>query len=563
MPATRLYLTAGVIVYTVLAVLYSATLFAADADERQNSSSDQEVAGSVDWAASPSPVVGNITINNRNIYSKTASAGYQIINRLHIVTREHVIRREVWMKPGDRVSKGDIAELERNIRGLDLFAKVKVNAIPSQEEPGGIDLIVETADRLSIVASAGGSFLGGIGEVTFSIGDKNLLGLGHQLLFGYSENTEGELLGSVSYDNVLLYGTDVFAGVQAGQTDEGDFAAASVRNRFQHHLDTRAWSIIVENENTLIDFFDEGVSVVEVPRSEQEIRLSHVWRRGNRSKYFRFGPFLTATRTTFSDSIGVQAETIEAPEDENRIFIGGIIGTDRAKSYLKVTGIDTLSFEQDLTLGSSVELGFGIEHIDTDSNPRTLPSFTLRASAQNALTKNNYFNVGLGSRARIDSDEFDAWSVSTGATWFNTSLRNQTFATRLLYQSAFDREGLPPEQTLGENNGLRGYPARQFNGEQSLLLNLEYRLQTRLNLASIELGAVSFFDAGWVGDRGNTEWLENAQTAAGLGIRVGSPQLLGSLIVRADLAIPFNEIDGERFTPSFSLAVGQVFGFRP
>ena len=142
-------------------------------------------------------------------------------------------------------------------------------------------------------------------------------------------------------------------------------------------------------------------------------------------------------------------------------------------------------------------------------------------------------------------------------------MRNQTFATRLLYQSAFDREGLPPEQTLGENNGLRGYPARQFNGEQSLLLNLEYRLQTRLNLASIELGAVSFFDAGWVGDRGNTEWLENAQTAAGLGIRVGSPQLLGSLIVRADLAIPFNEIDGERFTPSFSLAVGQVFGFRP
>jgi len=560
MPASRLYISAGVIVYVFLAMLPSATLSAAEVAERQISSSDKD---SFDWASSPAPVLGNVTINNRNIYSETASTGYQLINRLHIVTREHVIRREVWMKPGESVSEGDVAELERNIRGLDLFARVRVNAIPSHEQPGGIDLIVETSDRLSIVASAGGSFLGGIGEVRFSVGDKNLFGLGHQLLFGYSENTEGELRGSLSYDNVLLYGTDVFAGVQAGQTDEGDFAVVSIRNRFQHHQDRRSWNIVVQNENTLIDFFDEGVSVVEVPRSEQQIRLNHVWRRGQRSNYFRFGPILTATRTSFESSIGIQADTIEAPEDESRLFIGGIVGTDRAKSYRTVTGLDTLGFEQDLTLGSSIGLTFGIEHIENDSNPRTLPFFALRASAQNAITTNNYFNVGLGSLARVDGSDFDAWSISTGATWFNTSLRKQTFATRLLYQSAFDRDGLPPVQTLGESNGLRGYPARQFNGEQSLLLNLEHRLRTRLSLASIELGTVSFFDAGWVGDRGNTEWLESPQTAAGFGIRIGSPQLLGSLIVRADLAIPLNEIDGERFTPSFSLAVGQVFGFRP
>jgi len=449
MPASRLYLTAGVIVYVFLAMLSSAKLSAAGATvaERQNSSSNKEV---FDWAASPSPILGDVTINNRNIYSKTASAGYQVINRLHIVTREHVIRREVWMKPGERVSKGDIAELERNIRDMDLFARVRVIALASKAQPGGIDLIIETSDRLSIIANAGGSFLGGIGEVRFSVGDKNLLGLGHQLVFGYSENTEGELLGSLSYDNVLLYGTDVFGGVQAGQTDEGDFAVVSIRNRFQHHLDRRSWSVVVQNENTLIDFFDEGVSVVEVPRSEQQIRLNHVWRRGQRSNYLRFGPVLTATQTSYENSIGTQADTIEAPEDESRLFIGGIIGTDRAKSYRTVTGLDTLGFEQDLTLGSSIDLTLGIEHIENESNPRTLPFFALRASAQNALSTNNYFNVGLGSLARVDGSDFDAVSISTGATWFNTTLKNQTFATRLFYRSAFNRNGLPPEQTLGE-----------------------------------------------------------------------------------------------------------------
>ena len=179
-----------------------------------------DVSGNVSADKAPTEPfqLGQVIINNRNIFDKNAARSYQLINSLHRVTRDHVIRREVWLKTGDQFNREDLAEIERNIRRLDLFARVSIKMQPSADQPQLTDLIINTFDRLSLVANAGGSFLGGIGEVNFSVGDKNLLGLGHELLFGYSENTEGELLGSVSYDNVLLWSSDVFAGVQAGQT---------------------------------------------------------------------------------------------------------------------------------------------------------------------------------------------------------------------------------------------------------------------------------------------------------------------------------------------------------
>lgn len=511
--------------------------------------------------------LGKVTVNNRNIFDDNAASSLRFVNSLHRVTREHVIRREIWLKTGDEFDRQDLAEIERNLRRLDLFARVRVRTQASADQPEHTDLIVNTYDRLSLVANAGGSFLGGIGQVTFSVGDKNLFGLGHELLFGYSENTKGELLGSVSYDNVLLWSTDVFGSFQAGQTEEGNFGALRIRNRFQHHLDNLAWNIQLERETTRQDFFEQGVSVIEVPKTEESIRTNRLKRRGHRYGFWRYGPFLTATRTTFDAAIGPQAQTIAIPEDNTTIFAGAQIANDRTRSFRTITDIDSLGFEQDIVLGRSIEVSLGLEHVEQQTSSQTLPSFRLRSWAHNGLGKHNFLNFGIGAGARIDKDEFDAWSVSTAATWFNTRFDKQTIAARLIYESAFDSDELPIQQTLGEDSGLRGYPAREFNDEQSLLLNLEYRVNSGLNLASFEIGALVFFDAGFVAERDGTSsfsaLLDEPLTSTGLGLRIGSPQILGSNIIRLDFAIPLENNSNEDFSPTFSFAVGHVFNFRP
>ena len=248
-------------------------------------------AETTDAASNPSAgALSAVIINRQNIFDDNAQPLYQLINRLHRVTRESVIAREVWLQPGDPVTAADAEELERKLRDLDLFSRVRVSLQEDSEKPGHTDLIINTTDRLSIIASAGGSFLGGVGEVNFSIGDNNLLGLGHQLIVGYSENTEGELLGSIAYDNVLVSANDVFAGVGLGKTEEGDFAIATITNRFLNFDDDRFWQIELESGSTQTDFFESGNTVVEVPRSDEQFKLQWQQRYGRPKRFFSHRP---------------------------------------------------------------------------------------------------------------------------------------------------------------------------------------------------------------------------------------------------------------------------------
>jgi outer membrane protein assembly factor BamA len=121
----------------------------------------------------------------------------------------------------------------------------------------------------------------------------------------------------------------------------------------------------------------------------------------------------------------------------------------------------------------------------------------------------------------------------------------------------FEGEDLPIELTLGEDNGLRGYPAREFSGTRRLRFNLEDRIDTGLEVRTVRFGLVPFFDAAWIGDEG---W-GSPLASVGVGLRIGSPEIFGRGVLRFDLAFPLTEVGGESFDPSLSIALGQVFTF--
>lgn len=511
--------------------------------------------------------LGEVRITRNNIFDPASGKlSARLINRLHYTTRRNVIEREVWIKPGERITAEDAKELERNLRALDLFSQVRVSLRPEQSNPQLANLDIETHDRLSIVASAGGSFLGGIGEVKFSVGDKNLLGLGHQLVLGYSENTEGELLGSIAYENVLIAHPDVYVGARAGQTEEGEFTEILLENRFQQFQDNLSWAVQLDHKTSRRDFYEQGASIAEVPETRTRLKSNRILRFGQREHFTRFGPVINITDTEYGAALGSAADTIEVPDNNTRYFVGALYGRDFIRGHRTLKYLDTLSYEQDVTLSSSAEIAFGLEHLETDTDETTLPLLFLKGWSYHATGEKSFINFGIGSSLKFDESTLESWSVSTGMNFYYMRRPGATLAARWFYESSFDRDGLATNQTLGESNGLRGYPAREFNGEQKLLLNLEYRFRTGLEFASLELGGLVFTDTGWVGERGS-DWLDTPVSSVGGGFRIGSPQLLGSNIIRVDLAYPVYE-DGSDdtsrdYSPTFSLAVGQVFGFRP
>ena len=241
---------------------------------------------------SESFLITSLIVNRVNIFTQDQaeqSAVYKTVNTLHKTTREATILRELDLEPGQRVTTAQIAEFERILRRTDLFASVSVTVEPDSNSTGAesFAIRINTRDRISIVAGASGSFLGGVGELGFTLGERNVAGLGDSVLLSYTGNTENELRGALSYSDLHFINRDQRALYQIGRTEEGDFYRVRFQRPFRNLQDKVAWSVLAESVERDIDFYEQGVSVVQIPETRRAVDLSGVWRIGNADLSFR------------------------------------------------------------------------------------------------------------------------------------------------------------------------------------------------------------------------------------------------------------------------------------
>jgi len=93
---------------------------------------------------------------------------------------------------------------------------------------------------------------------------------------------------------------------------------------------------------------------------------------------------------------------------------------------------------------------------------------------------------------------------------------------------------------LGGDSGLRGYRAREFAGNRSLVLNFEDRLFSGVNILTIALGGVVFMDAGYAWPQSQRLDLGDLRYSIGAGLRMGYTKSPRSSVGRIDFALPLN-----------------------
>ncbi len=525
----------------------------------------QNHEGSVGISTPATQTVARIFVNRLPIFDSARSfvrPARRLANALHKVTREETILSEIGVAPGELIEAADIAEIERILRRLDLFASVSVQ-LESGEIPGSVDLHIRTRDRLSIVAGVSGSFVGGVGELGFTVGERNVAGLGDSLLLSYSGNTDDEIRGSVSYRDLHFIKPGQRAAYSAGRTEEGSFFGLRFSRPFRTLDQSRSWSLQISGVDQDFDFYERGLSVVQIPEDRESLSYESVWRSGSRELSWRRGLTLLYDDRVYQPSRGTRAATIAAPSDSTRLFAGAIVAVDRRTGFSKVTGLDTLRFTQDLAFGTTAEVRAGLQYRRDVTEGRDIvnPLISTRLSSAFARGETGFFRLSLNAAATLsplntDIAEERAWSLSASAIGFNRTLRSQTLAFRIDYTVADGGSDVPIQQTLGEDNGLRGYARRFFSGRERLRINLENRIDPGWTIGVFDFGVVGFFDAGWVAEESESDRTFNR--SAGVGLRLGSSVLLGSGVIRMDLAFPF---DGEDDDPLFSVSLGQVFSF--
>lgn len=504
-----------------------------------------------------------ITIESLPIFTAEQARArriYRWINRFHRTTREDAIRKALWHEEGDFLSREDVAEIERNLRSVGVFTDVEVRPVTNNAAMADDELAIHiiTRDRVSLFPAILPFSVGGVNGFGAVIIEGNLLGTTDKLSFQTAANSEDERRTRFQFTNRQIGRTFIRADVNASTTEEGDSYGGALTKPFQHLQDPWSWGTSFQKTGERVDFFELGESIAEIPRDTMDVSVEGAWGYGDITGRNALGLSYRFADVEYGEAIGPQPDLVEIPGDTRRHTLG-IYHRFRANTRFVVDDhMDRLGVDEDLPLGLAINSFIAIsERQEVGLENRTEPIASLDVSWAGQPQSNTYVTMRVAGSARFFKGDTRAFNKNAELHIFNKFASRHTLAFGIDYDEQQELDDLPPQLTLGEDNGLRGYPAREFTGRRRLRLTIEDRYDLQREFFTFKLAAVAFADAGWIGD----DSLGSMRTAVGVGLRFGSPQITGGRVLRLDLAVPLDERPGEDFSPTVSFSIGHSFDF--
>ncbi|HEU5181107.1 MAG TPA: hypothetical protein VFW45_09955 [Candidatus Polarisedimenticolia bacterium] len=503
--------------------------------------------------------IGKILVNSKDIFDtsdpKESYWPYRLANKLHIVTREDVVRRELLFREVDLYRQDLIDESERNLRSLGVIYHVKIRPVAYHD--GIVDLEVGTQDTWTLRPSVRFSRAGGDNTWGFSFSEQNLVGRLKLLMISRKSDVDRTTTALQYFDPRLLGSRYAMRAIYAESSDGNTTGLSFSRPFFS--LDTRwaantSWLDLTQ----VSKLYTDGEVSSEFNQDSETFGFSYgvsTGLIGNRVARFTFG--YSYERDDFSRDPDQEGfGTLPVPEDQK--FSGPIFTLETLRTrYIKVTNYSQFDREEDFNLGNDFTASawlslrdFGAARSEVILHFGDSVGIPLSHSA-------NFFYAGMLS-GRVGSGEASNVILSQILeTYWRATLR-QTFYARLGMDVGIDLD----EQTqflLGGDTGLRGYPTRQFSGDRRLLLTLEHRFFSNVELLRlVRLGAAGFFDIGnaWYG---SSQRVSDLHPDVGVGLRFAVSRSSVATIGRLDLAY---SIDAEETdSPKLQLLFGTALKF--
>ncbi len=506
---------------------------AARADEEVPDGAALEAAGAV---------IGTILYERQNVFDlsnpKEDNALFRLANRLHIVTRERVIRQQLLVRPGDAYSQRLIDESERLLRRNEFFYDARIR--PIRYADGVVDLRVTTRDLWTLMPGLSISRSGGENRARVSLSETNLLGRGARVKLAYTDDVDRESTSLEYFDRNL---GDSWLSLLLHYSDNSD--GETRRFRLQqpfYALDTRrAFGVDWFSGEAETRFYDLGNEVAEYRSDLRFASVFHGWSAGLRDGWVRR---LTAgfawDERRFSETAGRELPQL-LPAD--REFVYPWIAVELLEDRFQTSNNrDQIDRTEDFYLGTRVaaRLGYAAESFGSD---RDAWIASLSASTGFGSMERCALLLASTLSGRVDEGRV------VNALWQVDSRYYRQLSSRSLFFTTLSgalgrRLDLDNPLQLGGDSGLRGYPLRYQVGDKRMLATVEYRYFTDwypFRLARV--GGAVFADAGrtW-GDNpaggGSIGWLKDV----GLGLRFMPTRSSGRDVIHLDIAFP---LDGD------------------
>jgi hypothetical protein len=510
----------------------------------------------------------------------------RFLNVFHVVSRSHVVERELLLHPGEPFRQTLADESQRNLAALPQLSLVLVVAARGSA-PDRVRVVVITKDVWSLRLNWNIALSGaGLEGLTVNPSETNFLGT-HQTFGLISTYLPESLSVGAQYAVPRLAGSHVSLLADAGLTfhnangaREGSFGDLLVTSPLWSTRTEWSWggSLAWLDEVTrrysgvrvasfaldaatpcgapsplcVPDAYDTSIATgnVFVTRSfgwavKHDVTLGFSARR---------------SRFTLPDLSGFDPATVAAYRQSRLPVSDDRVGpylqyATYTTDFLRVLDLETLALQEDWRLGPEAYV-------------RLYPLLSALGSTRTSIgvSAGASYTAGLAdglARATVESItevETAGGTVRDASVLSTLRLASpRTSLGRLVLDGVLlDRwaNALNRLSFLGGDTRLRGYPSQEFVGSRLVSVSVEARARPWQILESLQIGGVLFYDAGDAFDR----WQDlRFHQAVGAGVRMLFPQL-DRLVFRLDVGVPLTRPLEAGVAPvAFFVTFGQAF----
>jgi hypothetical protein len=488
--------------------------------------------------------IRNIRIVARDVYDPVPPTRlaplHRLANRLHVRTRESTVRGQLLFEPGDpwRARLGQ--ETARHLRSLDFLVPVRIQPVRVGDS---VDVVVETRDlwttapEINLERGGGSSF----GSVGFT--ERNLIGLGKSVAIEYNADPAGDSR-SFAFEDGAIAGTRHRFHWKASSGAGGAMDAVTASLPFGTESSPYAWTASWRRATSVVRLYEQGVEVASLDRRDEDALLEYGIRMPiETAAVVRLtGRFVALDRRLGPSRLMPGAPTAfeggEESQRERRATLELRVWRPR---FVEAENVDRMDRVEDFDLGASAWLEAG-------GSFRALGAGADEGWVRLQLRRGTQVPFGIGwldaeASARL-ADEPRELIGRLEARGYVLTLPRHTLAFSLRGASGTNvsREY---QLVTGGLSGLRAYPVHALAGRRLWQFNAEERwFLTPDDWPVVRVAAAAFYDAGraWGAGAGRGGWLADA----GVGVRLGFPQLGLSQVLRLDVAWPVGRFDGDR-----------------
>lgn len=443
-----------------------------------------------------------------------------LAHTLRPYTRERVLRQYLLFHQGELVDPLKLADSERLLRGIEYVADVRIHVVPLTGQEDEVAVVVEIRDRLPVGARMNAR---GVDRFEAGLFHANVGGLDVRLAadLHYRQGVTPETGWGGELRKRNMAGS--FIDVELGYEDSWrGLERRAALTRIEAHPDIRwvggvAWGDRQERDAT---------------QPPQQVDRADAW-VGHVIRLRERLPLAGMARPVLVPAVGlasvhhdlrptVKPDSNLAWHDSRQLLAGLTWSRERdfRTSYLHGLG-------QTENLSGGQGLKFSASYVDGEFLDRT--GLFLQGWSQAVRARGDVLNLGLDAGGYLRDGRLEDGALRAAVRYVSPLLGSGRWPLRLLAGLSWSRAVRPPggaPLSLADGLGPREVDLPLVTGDRRLGLDTEWRAFPPWVAWGFRCQLFAFADAALIADHGQDLSGRPLVASAGLGLRVGNPDLV-------------------------------------